>query len=276
MSSGPRPSIMRTITVIIISVLFGLFLTVSLVGPGIYSRNCDASMPYGDGGSVTWSCPVFDEYGFVSGHADVMTPTGITEDDFKAAFRDRSMPRSCMFDCGFIVPDCPGGIIENISASVRACGGDMDSYTDREKCITIQSFITTGIGYRHDEDLYGCPDYAATPTETLYLRMGDCEDVSILFVSIARAFGIDSTLMILDEHCMAGVRIEGYEDDADGYSALECTSQFKIWGLRTGAEKEIRHVVTDGLPDSAATAWMRYSNAISDYNPILFILRMFS
>ena len=268
---------MRTITVVIISILIGLTITVTVVAPAIYSHGTAAEMPdYPGGNPIIWKFPVMDDTGIVWSQVYVPTPTCLTDDDFKAAFDDPMMTRGNVWNYGYYIPDCPAQVVDGIRRTAAEMGVDMDSCPDRTKCIILQSFVTTGIEYRSDDDLYGCPDYAATPTETLYLRMGDCEDASILFVSLARAFGIDSTLMILDGHCMAGVRIAGYTEDADGYSAIECTTQDRIWGLHTGTEEEIRHVVTDGLPDSAATAWMRYSNAISDYNPILFILRMFS
>lgn len=154
----------------------------------------------------------------------------------------------------------------------------MSRYTEREICITIQAFVMNGIYYIEDETLYGCPDYAATPTETLYLRMGDCEDVSILYVSIARAYGIDSTLINLDGHCMAGVRIEGYKGVIDGYTPIECThNSMRIFRLYTETDSEIIRAYDDeSVLDKAAWGWMRFCNKTSGFNPILYIARMLS
>lgn len=271
---------MKAITVITISVLVGIVLTVGMVMPAVVYMDRDAEMPDTDGGrDIFWLCPVFDDTGTVRGHTGTYTPTGITREMYEASWHDKDTVRIQIGNHGYNVPDCPSEVICNLSSSVRANGMAMDNLTDREKCIVIQSFVANGIHYREDTDLYGCRDFASTPLETLYLGMGDCEDVAILFVSIARAYGIESTLLLMDGHCMAGVVLEGYTDTLGGYVPIECTHT--SYGISRPmsypeAEGEFERAMDGGIGDTVANLWLRYGNRIAPFNPILFIARMLS
>lgn len=271
---------MRAITAIVSAILVGTVIVFGLIWPAMYQAETDADMPdlSGRGKNITWYCPVFDDSGRVCGHVPTNTPTGISRDDYVRAFSDTDIPRENWMNHGLCVADCPDTVIRNLAQSVRNAGGDMDCYTEREICITIQAFVMNGIYYLEDRKLYGCSDYAATPTETLYLHLGDCEDVSILYVSIARAYGIDSTLIKLDGHCMAGVRIAGYKGIVSGYTPVECThTNYTICRLYTDTDCEILRAYEDeSFFDGIARTWMRYCNKTSGYNPILYIVRMLS
>jgi predicted transglutaminase-like cysteine proteinase len=54
----------------------------------------------------------------------------------------------------------------------------------------IRLWVYSNIKQASDYDLHGVNDYWQTPTETLALKAGDCEDFSILVVSMLRAYGI--------------------------------------------------------------------------------------
>ncbi len=60
-----------------------------------------------------------------------------------------------------------------------------------------------------DDDLTGFDEYPRYPLETLVDKGGDCEDTSILFVSIVRELGYGVALLRFDEaeHMAAGVSI---------------------------------------------------------------------
>lgn len=270
---------MRTITTLTASTVVGLFITVGMLMPAVVCANIDAEMPdvYG-GKSISWLCPVFDDDGMVTGHVLTETPTGITRDIYEESWNNPDMARVQFAQHGYNVPDCPSTVIDNLTASVYSNGIDMKRCTDREKCIIIQSFVVNGIYYREDTKLYGCRDFASSPLETLYLRMGDCEDVSILFVSIAHAYGIESTLLLMDGHCMAGVVLEGYST-LGGYTPIECTHcSFGIVRPTSypDADDDFLRAMDGGIGDRVANAWLRYCNRTAAYNPILYIARMLS
>jgi predicted transglutaminase-like cysteine proteinase len=54
----------------------------------------------------------------------------------------------------------------------------------------IRLWVYSHIKQASDEDLHGVTDYWQTPTETLNLKAGDCEDFAILMVSLMRAYGV--------------------------------------------------------------------------------------
>ncbi len=60
-----------------------------------------------------------------------------------------------------------------------------------------------------DDELTGFDEYPRFPVETLVDDGGDCEDTSILFVSILRELGYGAVLLRFDEagHMAAGVRV---------------------------------------------------------------------
>lgn len=270
---------MRTSYYILVGLIIGAAVSVGIVIPGEYAHTIDARIPdENHRDSVYWLCPVFDESGYVVGHRGISTCTGISYDDFKKSWNDRDHVRKAVLDRGYTVPPCPKTFLDNLGESISSVGLDVDACTDRQLCLVIQSFVVNGIGYAEDMDMFGCEDFALTPLETLYLGRGDCEDVSILFVSIARAYGLDAVLMLFDGHCTAGVRLDGYTDTRDGYVEIECTFSWAELYRPTPSDgtSEFKRIVTGGASDRLASAWARYSNRTMDWNPILFIIRTLS
>jgi predicted transglutaminase-like cysteine proteinase len=53
----------------------------------------------------------------------------------------------------------------------------------------MRLWVFSNIKQASDDALHGVNDYWQTPTETLSLKAGDCEDFAILMVSIMRAYG---------------------------------------------------------------------------------------
>jgi predicted transglutaminase-like cysteine proteinase len=54
----------------------------------------------------------------------------------------------------------------------------------------IRLWVFSNIKVSSDEALHGVSDYWQTPTETLALKAGDCEDFAILMVSMMLAYGV--------------------------------------------------------------------------------------
>jgi len=80
-----------------------------------------------------------------------------------------------------------------------------DTYQDREdKANCILTFVQN-IQYVSEPE---GEDYWKYPIETM-IEGGDCEDKAILFVAIAKAVGYDTALILLEDHRIAGVVLEG-------------------------------------------------------------------
>ncbi len=92
----------------------------------------------------------------------------------------------------------------------------------------IASFVQS-LPYTSDKVTAGFDEYARYPYETLYDNGGDCEDTSILVVSMLQELGYDAVLILLPDHMAAGVEcgntIEGayYTHNGKQYCYLETT-----------------------------------------------------
>jgi hypothetical protein len=145
-------------------------------------------------------------------------------------------------------------------------------YTDYQKAVLANSIVSTGIHYRYDDLQYGVSDYVASPLETLYLGYGDCEDASILFVSICTALGLDAALVIFDEHVAGGVRVDGAGWKTDGYIVFECT--YRMYPSRnldhcmqyyTDDVLDVCAASDAGLADDMVGVYITYSNWVHQW-----------
>ena len=272
---------MSKIIAVLIGILLGTSFGFAVIFPTIIcSEYQDAKyIDYEPGGNIHWIMPVFRD-GEIIYQSSVITDTGISEDDFKVALSS-PMCRKIIFGNGHglsDIPECPQSFLNAFEDAVRHSGKDICEHSDYEICVLISAFVRTGIKYADDWDVHGCRDYTASPVETLYLGKGDCEDVSVLFVSMARAYGIDCVPISYDGHCTAGVRIEGYdgENKVGDYSIVECTESIwfvcDLWSPDCGEGRVLGKGVSDGIAD----AYLRYCDFIMPYNPILYIARMLS
>ena len=100
--------------------------------------------------------------------------------------------------------------------------------SDEYRVNFVNVFVHKCIEYVDDQIVHHHREYFQYPVETLLLRTGDCEDMSILCVSILRAMGYDSILLATMDHCMVGVNIDAngrYTDVLDQrYYHLEPTT----------------------------------------------------
>lgn len=68
-----------------------------------------------------------------------------------------------------------------------------------EKLDIISNWMYRNIQYKKDREVWGVDDYWMTPEETYHYRVGDCEDISILFAYFAfRYTGEEPILLIVD------------------------------------------------------------------------------
>ncbi|MDX1369019.1 transglutaminase-like cysteine peptidase [Pseudomonas sp.] len=62
--------------------------------------------------------------------------------------------------------------------------------SDTEKLNAVNAFFNEQVRYGEDQDLWGQPDYWASPLETLELGAGDCEDFALAKYFTLRLLGI--------------------------------------------------------------------------------------
>lgn len=84
-------------------------------------------------------------------------------------------------------------------------------------------FVKSGDGCG-DLYLYGAEEYWAYPMETLYYRMGDCEDTSALYCALLSASGYTSGMVLLPSHVLVGVILDDYVADPSGESQYHFVS----------------------------------------------------
>jgi hypothetical protein len=82
------------------------------------------------------------------------------------------------------------------------------SWGEAETLTLVLSFVQS-MPYTSDSVTTGYDEYPRYPVETIVDGGGDCEDTSILFVSVVRAMGYGVVLLEFpeDHHMAAGVRI---------------------------------------------------------------------
>ena len=68
-------------------------------------------------------------------------------------------------------------------------------------------------GGNGDLYLYGTEEYWAYPMETLYPRMGDCEDTTFLLAALYSASGYTSSTIRVSGHMVVGVELDLFEPD---------------------------------------------------------------
>lgn len=84
------------------------------------------------------------------------------------------------------------------------------SLDERRQIRTVNEFFNRNVVYRSDPELWGLPDYWATPLETLGKAAGDCEDYAIAKYTSLRKLGIpDSRLRIFYVHARLGALAGG-------------------------------------------------------------------
>lgn len=72
----------------------------------------------------------------------------------------------------------------------RALLDQTKTLPETEKITRINEFINRNIAFRDDQELWGVPDYWATPLETLGRGAGDCEDFTIAKYATLKLLGV--------------------------------------------------------------------------------------
>lgn len=131
---------------------------------------------------------------------------------------------------------CPA--VSDVQSQLRSeflrLGGDQSdrqSYAD-----FIAGFVQLAIVYppsvpdhsgEFDLGQYGWAEYWATPLQTLYHGMGDCEDVSALFCVLAADAGFDVAMAGKAGHVFAGIVLDDFEEvSEDRLKAISTTAGY--------------------------------------------------
>ena len=96
------------------------------------------------------------------------------------------------------------------------------SLTDIEMAAAVLSMVQY-IPYEYDINTHGISEYWNYPLETLYLKIGDCEDGSILCSAILKALGFKSCLINMYGHMAVGF----LGTDMGGFSEWEADTGYK-------------------------------------------------
>ncbi|RKE79167.1 transglutaminase-like cysteine peptidase [Rhizobium sp. AG855] len=155
----------------------------------------------------------------------LVKPRQITEDVFgsvaipfkKLGALKKAAPTFAEIAKGTVLT-CGGENCVQVKAMVQktAAGNGMSSI--RDKLNFVNSDINRRIQYRKDIDVHGKLDRWATPSETLKLGVGDCEDYALLKMAVLASQGIaltDMTVVILYDtkrhfyHAILSVEVQG-------------------------------------------------------------------
>lgn len=84
----------------------------------------------------------------------------------------------------------------------------MKGMSDVEKADALLDFVYMNTWFKTDEDLFGYREYVQYPSETLFLGMGDCEDLSLLLYTLYIKSGLDAVLIHCNDHESVGVAVD--------------------------------------------------------------------
>lgn len=188
---------------------------------------------------------------FMSSYYSIETVNiNITEDEYRESMTSLGARENMLFKD---IPDCfvrEERAVRILADYIMALYPD-DLRRARAACFLCQSAIE----YTEDHVLYGCQEYWARPTETLYNLKGDCEDTAILFCSLCKCMGIPTVLLNGPNHVASAVCVitdAPYYFDVDGqryYYAITSSSSVLPYdiGMATDNDMEVAERSSDFL-----------------------------
>lgn len=143
-----------------------------------------------------------------------------------ASYRYAGIPSNNLNAPHFITPDDP--TIQDIARQFNNL-----SLSDSATAESVLEWVQDNISYVSDIKSKGKAECYQFPIETLYLKTGDCEDSTFLYMSIMRALGYDVVTLYTDGHVCVGVNMDGlighYElINGTRYYVAEPTGTLKI------------------------------------------------
>ena len=249
------------------AIALAMFVLTSAIVGGLHAYPSHSSYDMPDGtGTLDWDMPVIYRDGWVSFGRTSYDPC-IDADAVAELRADCTIPRSGFFYnlMGAMCSVCMERGLQPTIDMLRERIADAEQrtghvYGDDDIILVIFNFVCSAIEYEGDDVLYGCPEYWATPAETLWVGKGDCEDTAILFVTLCRAFGYDAVLVRMDDvsdsHMMGGVRCGLKGDIRDGYTLAECTWSRCGWDCEISEDSPYGHEILERSVAEGALAGM--------------------
>ncbi len=111
---------------------------------------------------------------------------------------------------------CEENDVQFIAETVRKCCVNQND--DEEVANALLNFVQDkgefepSLHYISEED-----DMPKYPIETICEGGGDCEDLTILYVSLLESLGFDTILIVIPGHCFAGVALDSAPTWGDGW-----------------------------------------------------------
>jgi hypothetical protein len=149
-------------------------------------------------------------YSWTYGGSSFSLTAAITAQDY-ARYKSMSVTRA--YDASaltyLVTPE--DSSIKSIASKLKTMASSR-SYDDLETLNFVLRFVQS-IEYAHDNETTAADEYYRFPIETLYDETGDCEDKSILFVSLAKTLGYDAVLLVYKGtdwgHVAGGIAVTG-------------------------------------------------------------------
>ena len=113
-----------------------------------------------------------------------------------------------------------------------------------------------------DKYLYGQDEYFAYPLETIFFRMGDCEDTSILAAALFKALGYEAGIIVVPGHAVAAVGLDAFTPGSYQASQYEILSKTINGTTYYACETTIKTHLGVGLISSSGINGKHYSEFI--------------
>lgn len=164
--------------------------------------------------------------------------------------------------------------LDNPSEELELIAKTFDKSQEADYIMTdILRWVQKNITYVTDDKTYKVPEKWQTPSETLKLKTGDCEDGAILIYALAQMCGIpDSRLLIFagsvlgGGHCWLGYR-------SDEYPLNWCFMDWCYWYDRNTPNNRTKYYIKDTTiyddpKHQYLTIWFAF-NSTNSYKGIL-------
>ena len=142
-----------------------------------------------------WKCPTSDGSSYTNERLELDIPTHDKSDILRVPTVFVPVP--------ILLVDSEDPCVIQVAEHILS---KTEGYSDYLKIAAALYFVQSAIRYTSDQALYGCHEFWASPCETLHFHKGDCEDTSVLLMSILGAMGYGSVLLDYDGHEAVGVR----------------------------------------------------------------------
>jgi hypothetical protein len=122
------------------------------------------------------------------------------------------------------------GVIQNVALQLGNFSADFSEVNTAQFVLSFVQYIE----YVGDETSTSEDEYWRFPVETLYDKMGDCEDKAFLYASLMEAMGFDAVILIFEGHAATGIAVDGASGtfyNFEGSKYYYCETTAVGWGI---------------------------------------------